>query len=254
MLTLAQSYRWRAHLEKEIKVITWEQYETGYIDLDTNDPFDTTNCKVEVSKTQERLYLTKSKAAACINNSVRGDARVFIDSLIESPYQMWIALRKQYDRADFVADYYSLVREFDQATFTASNRNPQQWFNTLNKINDRLGRAGNKKSDIDMFTTLLQGIKCKRYDIVHNQFSKVAPGQINAAKLEELKDAIEAEYQRNSSIPEDDFNVNELLSIHTDIPYFNGKCHKCKQHGHRAKHCPLWKLEGGNPQTKKPQR
>ena len=160
MITLAESQGWRGHLEEEIPTITWKQYEVGFIDLDPKDAFDTTNCKTAVTKSQERLYLSKKKAGACINNSVRGDARVFIDSLVESPYQMWIALRKQYDRADFVTDYYTLVQEFDKATFTASNRNPQQWFNTLNKINERLGRAGNKKSNIDMYTTLLQGIKC----------------------------------------------------------------------------------------------
>ena len=60
MLTLAETQGWRGHLGRKIPTITWEQYEVGFTDLDPNDAYDTRNCKVAVTKSQERLFLAKA--------------------------------------------------------------------------------------------------------------------------------------------------------------------------------------------------
>ena len=214
------------------------------MDLNSNDPYDTTNCKIAVTNSEQRQFLSKTKAAATLNLAIKGNARIYIKGLTASPFKMWDAICTQYDRADFIADYHDILEEWNKATFNAHQRIPRAWFNILDEINEKLRTAGNKKTTVDVFSYILAGIdKSKQCDNVHRDFTKFKPAEMTEVKLTELKEAVINEYLRKKKTPEDDIDVDELLSIQTDIPYFDGICHKCKKHGHRIKDCPLWKIE-----------
>ena len=189
ILSFAESQGWRHHLDKEIKTITYTQSGMGFTDLNSNDPYDTTNCKIAVTDSEQRQFLSKTKAAATLNLAIKGNARIYIKGLTASPFKMWDAICTQYDRADFIADYHDILEEWNKATFNAHQRIPRAWFNTLDEINEKLRTAGNKKTTVDVFSYILAGIdKSKRYDNVHCDFTKFKPAEMTEAKLTKMKD------------------------------------------------------------------
>jgi hypothetical protein len=159
----------------------------------------------------------------------------------------WKAIKKlkeKYQPKDFVSKV-ELRRKLN-AVYMKDNENPSVLFEKIASIKNAFAMNGHNIQEDELLATVMEKAP-KSYSGILATETRI---QANALTLQNLEDAMDAEFRiRYSGNESDTKNKGTELSLMVN-DNFKGKCYKCGEVGHRAADCTKREADGYNGRKK----